>query len=60
MNRRMENENRRTAQVQSEYKAAVRKNTIEVETSSKDGNSKAVNIIIIYKTYSSIVLIKRR
>ncbi len=57
MNRRMENENRRTAQVQSEYKAAVRKNTIEVETSSKDGNSKAVNIIIIFLSATVIILL---
>ena len=32
MNRRLENENRRTAQVQSEYKNTIKKNNIQAES----------------------------
>ena len=56
MNRRLENENRRTAQVQSEYKATIKKANPQVESSSKDGNSKAVNIIIVALTAVAVIL----
>lgn len=56
MNRRLENENRRTAQVQSEYKAAVKKTVSQTESISKQGNSKAVNIIIVALSAAAVIL----
>lgn len=56
MNRRLENENRRTAQVQSEYKATIKKNNIQAESLSKIGNSKAINVVIVALVTIAIIL----